>query len=129
MTIEDEHFPKDIKKSIHYDIKVRPFEYLKGLLYTNSVLENQIQENDTVPKLFQPLPLRSNIISKHIVIDSASLVNLFCPEDYRKGDLLKNLTDNQDLIWSSMLKTKSKIFKNKHKQFHNQIQTDGIRCS
>lgn len=126
---EDNILPDNIEKSVNYDVKVRPFEYLKGLLYMNSVLENQIQENDTQPKLFQPLPLRSNIIYKHIVIDSASLVNLFCPEDYKKGDLLKNITDNQDLIWSSMLKTKSKIFKNKHYQFHNQIQTDGISCS
>jgi hypothetical protein len=125
----DNVLPDNIEKSVQYDVKVRPFEYLKGLLYMNSVLENIVQENDTAPKLFQPLPLRSNIISKHIVIDSASLVNLFCPEDCKKGDLLKNITDNQDIIWSSMLKTKSKIFKNKHYQFHNQIQTDGISCS
>jgi len=31
--------PKNIKKSIHYDVKVKPFEYLKGMLYMNSVLE------------------------------------------------------------------------------------------
>ena len=64
-------FPTEIKKSIHYDIKVRPFEYLNGMLYMNSVLEKQ--EN----KLFQPLPLRNNIIPKHIIIDTASLINLF----------------------------------------------------
>ena len=58
-------FPQNIKKSIHYDVKVRPFSYLKGMLYMNSVLENQ--EN----KLFQPLPLRNNIIPKHIVLDTA----------------------------------------------------------
>jgi len=52
--------PMEIKKSIYYDVKVRPFEYLKGMLYMNSVLEKQ--EN----KLFQPLPLRNNIIPKHI---------------------------------------------------------------
>lgn len=127
---EDNILPDNIEKSVNYDVKVRPFEYLKGLLYMNSVLENTVvHENDTQPKLFQPLPLRSNIIPKHIVIDSASLVNLFCPEDCKKGDLLRNITDNQDLIWSSLLRTKSKIFKNKHYQFHNQIQTDGISCS
>lgn len=126
---EENILPDNIEKSVNYDVKVRPFEYLKGLLYMNSVLENTVHENDTQPKLFQPLSLRSNIIPKHIVIDSASLVNLFCPEDCKKGDLLKNVTDNQDLIWSSLLRTKSKIFKNKHYQFHNQIQTDGISCS
>ena len=120
--------PSEIKKSIHYDIKVRPFEYLNGMLYMNSVLENQ--EN----KLFQPLPLRNNIIPKHIIIDTASLINLFCPEKdskgnkVKKGELLSNIKDNQNEVWSNFLDLKNKIFKNKHYQFHNQIQTDGISC-
>jgi hypothetical protein len=120
--------PNEIKKSIHYDIKVRPFEYLKGMLYMNSVLEKQ--EN----KLFQPLPLRKNIIPKHIIIDTASLINLFCPKKDSKGnkvkkdELLSNIKDNQNEVWSNFINFKDKIFKNKHYQFHNQIQTDGISC-
>lgn len=120
--------PDEIKKSIHYDIKVRPFEYLNGMLYMNSVLEKQ--EN----KLFQPLPLRNNIIPKHIIIDTASLINLFCPEKdkegnkIKKGKLLSNVKDNQNEVWSNFLNLKNKIFKNKNYQFHNQIQTDGISC-
>ena len=41
--------PTEIKKSIHYDVKVRPFEYIKGILYMNEVLEKMESE------LFQPL--------------------------------------------------------------------------
>jgi hypothetical protein len=120
--------PTEIKKSIHYDVKVKPFDYLKGMLYMNSVLEKQ--EN----KLFQPLPLRNNIIPKHIIIDTASLINLFCPEKdkdgnkVKKGELLSNVKDNQNEVWRNFLDLKNKIFKNKHYQFHNQIQTDGISC-
>ena len=120
--------PKNIKKSIHYDIKVRPFDYLKGMLYMNSVLEKQ--EN----KLFQPLPLRNNIIPKHIILDTASIINLFCPEKdkdgnkVKKGELLSNVKDNQNEVWYNFLDLKNKIFKNKHYQFQNQIQTDGISC-
>ena len=120
--------PKDIKKSIHYDIKVRPFEYLKGMLYMNSVLEKMES------KLFQPLPLRNNIIPKHIILDTASLINLFCPEKdkegkkVKKGELLSNVKDNQNEVWSNFLDLKNKIFKNKYYEFHNQIQTDGISC-
>jgi hypothetical protein len=120
--------PTEIKKSIHYDIKVRPFEYLKGMLYMNSVLEKQ--EN----KLFQPLPLRNNIIPKHIIIDTASLINLFCPEKdkkgnkVKKGELLSNVKTNQNEVWSNFINLNHKIFKNKYYQFHNQIQTDGISC-
>jgi len=120
--------PDEIKKSVHYDVKVKPFVYLKGMLYMNSVLEKQ--EN----KLFQPLPLRNNIIPKHIIIDTASLINLFCPEKdkdgnkVKKGELLSNVKDNQSEVWCNFLDMKNKIFKNKHYQFHNQIQTDGISC-
>jgi len=126
--------PTEIKKSIHYDIKVRPFEYLKGMLYMNSILEKQ--EN----KLFQPLPLRNNIIPKHIILDTASIINLFCPavgtvggkdkdgNKTKKGELLSNIKENQNEIWCNFLDMKNKIFKNKYYQFHNQIQTDCISC-
>jgi hypothetical protein len=120
--------PTEIKKSIHYDIKVRPFEYLKGMLYMNSVLEKEES------KLFQPLPLRNNIIPKHIILDTASLINLFCPEKdkdgnrTKKGELLSNVKENQNEVWGNFLDMKNKIFKNKYYQFHNQIQTDEISC-
>ena len=120
--------PTEVKKTIYYDVKLKPFDYLKGMLYMNSVLEKQ--EN----KLFQPLPLRNNIIPKHIIIDTASLINLFCPEKdkdgnkVKKGELLSNVKDNQQEVWCNFLNLKHRIFKNKHYQFHNQIQTDGISC-
>jgi hypothetical protein len=120
--------PTEIKKSIHYDIKVRPFEYLKGMLYMNSVLEKQES------KLFQPLPLRNNIIPKHIILDTASIINLFCPEKdkdgnkVKKGELLSSVKEKQNEVWGNFFDMKNRIFKNKHYQFHNQIQTDGISC-
>lgn len=116
-------FPSNVKKSIHYDVKVRPLEYMKGMLYMNSVLEKEGH------KLFQPLPLRNNIIPKHILLDTASLASLFCPENSKKGELLKNIKTNQYDIWNGFLNLSHKIFKNKHYQFHHQIQTDGISCS
>ena len=120
--------PENVKKSVYYDVKVRPFEYLKGMLYMNNILEKQES------KLFQPLPLRNNIIPKHIILDTACIINLFCPEKdkegnkIKKGKLLSNVKDNQNEVWSNLLNLKHRIFKNKHYQFHNQIQTDGIGC-
>jgi len=122
-------FPSNIKNNIHYDVKSRQFEYLKGMLYMNSVLEDQEH------KLFQPLPLRTNIIPKHILLDTASIISLFCPETdkegnkIKKGELLKSIKDNQYDIWNAFLDMKNKIFKNKYYQFYYQIQTDGISCS
>ena len=120
--------PTNISKSINYDVKLRPFEYLKGMLYMNSVLETQEH------KLFQPLPLRDNIIPKHIILDTASIVNLFSPKEdnhgnkIKKGELLKAIKENQHDIWCNIFNMKNKIFKNKNYHFHYQIQTDGISC-
>jgi len=150
-------FPANISKSVYYDVKVRPFEYLKGMLYMNEVLEKQPppqekpqtqkqeqkQEKDQSKtkkqkkqtqqnKLFQPLPLRTNIVPKHILLDTASLVSLFCPSNktdgIKKGELHKNLKENQHDIWNAFLNLNHKIFRNNSYQFHHQIQTDGISC-
>jgi hypothetical protein len=115
--------PTNIKKSIYYDVKIRQFDYLKGMLYMNSLLETQ--EN----KLFQPLPLRNNIIPKNIKFDSSCIAELFCPESEKKGEVLKKITNYQNVLWSSLLNMKHTLFKNKYYTFHNEITTDGISCS
>jgi hypothetical protein len=115
--------PKNIKKSVHYDVKVSPFDYLKGMLYMNAVLEKEEH------KLFQPLPLRNNIIPKHIILDTASIVNLFSLEGKTKTELFKAIKENQHDVWNNLLNLQHKTFKSKHYQFHYQIQTDGISCS
>jgi hypothetical protein len=117
-------FPADIKKCVYYDLKVKPMEYLEGMLYMNSVLEK------TESKLFQPLPLRTDIIPKHIILDTACIIEYFCPDiEIKKSTLLKNVKLHQKVVWDSFLKLNHKIFRNKYYQFSNQIQTDGISCS
>ena len=121
--------PTEIKESIHLDVKIRPMTYLKGMLYMNQQLEIQGS------KLFQPLPLRSNIIPKHVTLDTSSLIDLFCPEkdksgnEMKKGDLFKHIKQCQHDVWSNVLNLQHKIFRNKHFVFHHQIQTDGVSCS
>lgn len=52
---------KEIKKSIHYDVKVKPFEYLKIMLYMNSVLEKEghklFKDANTFSKVFNQMSL------------------------------------------------------------------------
>ena len=115
--------PENIKKSVHYDVKVSPFDYLKGMLYMNAVLEKEEH------KLFQPLPLRNNIIPKHIILDTACIVNLFSLEGKTKTELFKAIKENQYDVWNNLLNLQHKTFKSKHYQFHYQLQTDGISCS
>ncbi len=115
--------PKNIKKSVHYDVKVSPFDYLKGMLYMNAVLEKEEH------KLFQPLPLRNNIIPKHIILDTACIVNIFSLEGKTKTELFKAIKENQHDVWNNLLNLQHKTFKSKYYQFHYQVQTDGISCS
>ena len=115
--------PNTVNKTVHYDVKVKPFDYLKGMLYMNAVLEKEEH------KLFQPLPLRNNIIPKHIILDTACIISLFCPTNNKKGELLKHVKENQHDVWNNLLNLQNKTFKSKHYQFHYQIQTDGISCS
>ena len=115
--------PENIKKSVHYDVKVKPFDYLKGMLYMNAVLEKEDH------KLFQPLSLRNNIIPKHIIFDTACIVNLFSLEGKTKTELFKAIKENQYDVWNNLLNLQHKTFKSKHYQFHYQLQTDGISCS
>ena len=115
--------PENIKKSVHYDVKVKPFDYLKGMLYMNAVLEKEEH------KLFQPLPLRNKIIPKHIILDTACIVNLFSLEGKTKTELFKAIKENQYDVWNNLLNLQHKTFKNKYYQFHYQLQTDGIGCS
>ena len=115
--------PTNINKSVHYDVKVNPFVYLKGMLYMNAVLEKEKH------KLFQPLPLRNNIIPKHIILDTACIVNLFSLEGKTKTELFKAIKENQYDVWNNLLNLQHKTFKSKHYQFHYQLQTDGISCS
>jgi len=115
--------PENIKKSVHYDVKVKPFDYLKGMLYMNSVLEKEEH------KLFQPLPLRNNIIPNHIILDTACIVNLFSLEGKTKNELFKAIKENQYDVWNNLLNLHHNTFKIKHYHFHYQLQTDGISCS
>jgi hypothetical protein len=66
----------------------------------NSVLENQEH------KLFQPLPLRNNIIPKNIILDTACIIDLFC-----ESELLKKVKENQFDIWNNLLDLNNKSFK------------------
>jgi hypothetical protein len=63
----------------------------------NAILENQEQ------KLFQQLPLRNNIIPKNIILDTACIIDLFCPDNFKKSELLKKVKDFQFDIWNNLL--------------------------
>ena len=114
---------RDVDKSVPYDVKVNPFDYLRGMMYMSSVLEREGH------KLFQPLPLRTNIVPKSIVLDTPSIIDLFCPEGESKSELLKKAKENRYDVWNNVLNLQHKVFKKKNYEFRYQIQTDGVSCS
>jgi hypothetical protein len=104
--------PSDVNTSVYYDVKKNPLRYLKGMLSMNKILE------DGGHKLFQPLPLRTNIIPKSITIDTSSVISLFCP-DSKTGELLKAVQKNEDDVWNKLLNLQHTVFKNKNYRFHH----------
>ena len=110
-----------LKKSISYDIKVNPFDYLKYFIYINSKFEKK------EIKTFNCLPLKHSFISSYITIDTPSLICLLC--DNSKGKLLKNCNENKNEIWNKFFKLDNKVFKKKNYKFSYMISTDGVGTS
>ena len=131
--------PNFDKDSIYYDLHSNTKDYLKSFIYINIQLEklNDILVEDTNDtdkvkqiKLFNILPLRSNIIPKNICIDTCALISNFLGDEstithfknYKKEN-------NQFKLWNRVLKLDSKMFKKNKYEFNYMFRTDGISVS
>lgn len=89
---------KEIHTSVAYDVECNPLKYLKCMLNMCRVLE--LKEI----KIFQCLPLRTNIIPKHIKLDTPSLIALFHPNldkngnEFNKVQCLKKVNENKSIF-------------------------------
>ena len=113
--------PQSWNVSLAYDCKVYPCKYLPHSFYMNMVLEEHGF------KLFQPLSLRNNIVPHYITIDTASIINLLTKGN--KGELLKNVKENQERVWNQFFNLDLKVFKQKNYRFNYTLQTDGVAVS
>jgi hypothetical protein len=114
------------KNSIHYDIHCNQFDYLHCMIY---MMKNIEQEGFSINNVF---PLRSDIIPKHITLDSTTIVNLLLRKEQGKKDdyLTKgNLKKRKTEIWNFFFRTQRKCFKREGYSFHHMIETDGVSCS
>ena len=127
------------KDSIYYDLHSNTKDYLKSFIYINIQLEklNDILLEDTNDidkvkqiKLFNILPLRSNIIPKNICIDTCALISNFLGDESTTTHF-KNYKkeNNQFKLWNRVLKLDSKILKKNKYEFNYMIRTDGISVS
>ena len=122
-------FPIKITKSVAYDVKVNPEKYIKHSFFINK----KIEEMGRRP--YQVIPMRNNIVPKHIVLNTGAMVDLIDDKkqlifNYNKSELVLHAKKHQSHIWSKILKLEKKhIFKQKDYVFYNQIITDGFSCS
>lgn len=111
------------KGNVYYDVKAHPEKYFTHSFYINEQLEKLGK------KLYQPLPLRNNIVPKYIPIDTASLIDMLAKKG-EKGKLLEKTKKNGNYIWYENFKIeKLSIFNQNGYVFYNRILTDGIGCS
>ena len=74
--------------------------------------------------------MRTNIIPKNIVIDTAGLIQNFLGDEPTK-EHLKNYkkNDNQKTLWKRIFKIDEKVFKKNNYIFNYMIRTDGVSLS
>jgi transposase len=115
--------------NMYYDIQCSPQDYLPHMFSMMKELES------LGLKLNSVCPLRTDIVPKHIRIDTTSLVHICLTEEQgTKEEFLTkgNLVRNQSNIWGFFFKTNKKCFhlSDTHKYtFDHMISTDGVSCS
>ena len=121
------------EKGHGYDVKVSPHKYLYFTIKMNEHLENL---NNKKIKLFQPIPLRTQIIPKYITLDACVILNILGigTTKYLKDHPIV-IKENQELgnanrldIWSYLFHVNKKVMNIKGYLFKT-IQTDGVGVS
>lgn len=113
-----------VNNNIYHDIKSNPMEYLKGMIYINKEIEKMSTEANP-NKLFNAIPLRTNIVPSYITLDTFSIINLFVGKN--KYKYLLNIEKYKKKIWNKFFEGK-KLEKNRYK-FNGMIKTNGVGCS
>jgi hypothetical protein len=117
---------KYTKDNLYYDLQCSPQDYWSSMVYMMKRLE---KDEVTVNNVF---PMRSEIIAKHIRLDTTTLVHaLMTKKQGNKSDYLfeGNLKRNEDKIWEFFFRTERQCFKKPDYTFHHMIETDGVSCT
>ena len=113
--------PTDITNSIEFDIKNYPQKYIKHIINMCQLMENNQM------KMFQFMPLRTDIAPKFIPIDTKSLVELFVESD--KNKYLSDIETYKTVLWSKYFNLNNSIFKQSEYSFDYRISTDCFSVS
>ena len=111
--------PRVVNVSHSYDVKADPQQYLKYMIFMNIKLE-EIQG-----KMYQFFPLQTDIIPKHIQIETAALVDLFIEENLKT--YIKNIELYQKPLWDKFFNITQHL--SNDYLFDYTIITDGYAAS
>jgi hypothetical protein len=114
------------KNNIVYDLMCSPMDYFTCMIFMMKQIE---MEEQTIYNVF---PMRSEVIPKHIRLDTTTLVHLLMTKKQgNKSDYLTkgNLKRKEDKIWEFFFRTERKFFNKRYYSFHHMIETDGVSCS
>ena len=108
----------DPSETYYEDVYEHPDHYLKHMIHMN-------QEIDRLGcAMFQFFPLRTDLIPKHIQIDTSVLIDLFINQG--NSECLTKIQECQDALWSTFFRIKPCV---KNYQFDHAILTNGVSVS
>ena len=120
-TYRHQILPSKFTESYTFDIKDNPQKYLEYMINMNIILEKKEL------KQFQFFPLRTDITSKYISIETKTLVELFIKKN--KNEYLTNIEKYKNELWNKYFKMSKKIFRMKYYTFDFTILTNGYSTS
>ncbi|GAB9474810.1 hypothetical protein Gpo141_00011927, partial [Globisporangium polare] len=100
---------------------------VKDDLVVEKLLNAALQANGIMIYL-----LKLDVVPKHVLIDTTSLIDLCFTEEHGKRSEYKekdNLVKRQDIIWDFFFETETRRFRRHGYEFDHQIVTDSVGCS
>jgi hypothetical protein len=120
--------------NIHYHLKSNSQDFLISMFHISNELEKintiKILNEQKQIRLFNVLPLRTNIVGKHICIDTCGLIYNFLNKKNITYYLNNYKKENKyDELWGRFFKLDNKSFKKNKYAFNHMIKTDMVSCS
>lgn len=122
------------ENNIYYELKSNTQYFISGMFHVSIELEKlnveRVKNNEKQIRLFNVLPLRTNIIPKNICIDTCSIIQNFMGDDYDSKLLTTYKKQNKYFeLWNKYFKLNKRVFKKGQKYaFSHMIRTDGVSC-
>ena len=110
-------------RSLFYDIKASPQDYLPGMIYMMEELKKGQESPNNV------FPLRSSNIPKYMTLDTLTLIRFFFTSKDNQQHAIDNLVKLKQRLWNLFFKLNKRVYRKKNYNFTGMIKTDGDGAS